>query len=153
VAPDFRLPKGPEGELSLSDLRGQPVVLVFYPADWSPVCGDQLALYNEVLAEFARYNAQLLAISVDGPWCHAAYSKNRKIEFPLLSDSEPKGKVAQAYGVYRGADGLTERALFLIDAEGIIRWSYVSMIDVNPGAEGILEELEKLPKAGEARGV
>ena len=97
-APDFRLPSGPGTFLSLADLRGKPVILVFYPADWSPVCGDQLALYNEVLPEFEKYGAQLVGISVDGPWCHAAYAKSRNLRFPLLCDFEPKGEVARHYG-------------------------------------------------------
>ncbi len=97
-APDFALsPK--EGEIvRLSDFRGKPVVLVFYPADWSPVCGDQLALYNEIFPEFQKFNAQLLGISVDSVWCHQAYAKSRKLEFPLLADFEPKGAVASQYG-------------------------------------------------------
>jgi len=120
------------------------VILAFYPADWSPVCGDQMALYNEVLPEFERYGAQLLGISVDGVWCHAAFAKDRRLRFPLLADFEPKGDVARRYGVYRAGDGFTERALFVIDSEGIIRWSDVSPIDVNPGADGILRALDAL---------
>lgn len=143
-APDFALPSGPGETISLSDSRGQPVVLVFYPADWSPVCGDQVVLYNEILPIFKEYEAQLLGISVDGVWCHRAFAQARALDFPLLSDFEPKGAVARAYGVYREEDGFTERALFVIDAEGIIRWSYVSPIDVNPGADGILAALEAL---------
>jgi peroxiredoxin len=143
-APDFTLPSGPGKTISLSDFRGQPVVLVFYPADWSPVCGDQVVLYNEILPIFKEYKAQLLGISVDGVWCHRAFAHSRALDFPLLSDFEPKGAVAQTYGVYREQDGFTERALFVIDAEGIIRWSYVSPIDVNPGADGILAALESL---------
>jgi peroxiredoxin len=135
----------PDQTVTLSQLRGRPVVLVFYPADWSPVCGDQVALYNEMLSEFEPYNAQIVGISVDGPWCHAAFSGDRKLRFPLLSDFEPKGDVARRYGVYREADGVCERALFVIDAEGIVRWTYVSPIDVNPGADGILDALDKLP--------
>ncbi len=144
VAPDFRLPRAPGELLSLRELRGRPVVLVFYPADWSPVCGDQLALYNEVLPEFEKYGAQVVGISVDGPWCHAAYRDSRKLRFPLLADFEPKGAVARAYGVYDEHAGTTERALFVIDGEGVIRWRYVSPSDVNPGAEGILEALETI---------
>jgi peroxiredoxin len=143
-APDFTLPCGPGKTISLSDFRGQPVILVFYPADWSPVCGDQVVLYNEILPIFKEYKAQLLGISVDGVWCHRAFARSRALDFPLLSDFEPKGAVAQAYGVYREEDGFSERALFVIDVEGIIRWSYVSPIDVNPGAEGILSALEAL---------
>src|SRR5262245_49685906 len=93
-APDFELHATPDQNLSLRDLRGRPVILAFYPADWSPVCGDQLALYNEVLPEFRRHGAELLGISVDGVWCHAAYAESRNLHFPLLSDFQPRGDVA-----------------------------------------------------------
>jgi peroxiredoxin len=138
------LNSSPDDTIALSDLRGRPVILAFYPLDWSPVCGDQLAVYNEILPEFRRYGAEMLGISVDSVWCHQAFAADRRLGFPLLSDFEPKGAVARAYGVYRAADGMAERALFVIDEEGIIRWSYVSPIGVNPGAEGILEALEEL---------
>ena len=144
VAPDFRLRTTPDQRVQLADFRGRPVVLVFYPADFSPVCGDQLALYGELQSEFARWNAIVLGISVDGIWCHLAYAKERGIHFPLLSDFEPKGAVARRYGVYRHREGVAERALFVIDEEGVIRWSYVSPIGVNPGAEGILAALEEM---------
>jgi len=144
-APDFLLHATPDQSVSLSSLRGRPVVLAFYPADWSPVCGDQMALYNEVLPEFHRFNAELLGVSVDGTWCHLAFAAERRLHFPLLSDFEPKGRVARLYGVYRENDGTSERALFVIDAAGVIRWSYVSPIGVNPGADGILRALEGLP--------
>jgi peroxiredoxin len=143
-APEFTLPSAPDRSLSLEDLRGQPVILAFYPADWSPVCGDQMVLYNELLPEFQRFHAALLGISVDGVWCHAAFARDRKLRFPLLSDFEPKGEVARAYGVYRASDGITERALFVIDADGVVAWSYLSPIAVNPGADGILAALESL---------
>ena len=143
-APDFNLARSPDDSLSLGDLRGQPVVLVFYPADWSQVCGGQLALYNEILEEFQRFDARLLGISVDGVWCHKAFAEDKNLEFDLLADFEPKGAVARAYGVYREDDGVTERALFVIDGDGAIRWSYVSPIDVDPGADGILAALEDL---------
>jgi peroxiredoxin len=141
-APAFRLHSTPDQEVCLEDFRGRPLILAFYPADWSPVCGDQLAVYNEVLPEFKRLGAELLGVSVDGVWCHLAYARDRKFKFPLLADFEPKGGMARSYGVYRAASGTTERALFVIDADGIIRWSYVSPIGVNPGAEGILSALE-----------
>ena len=143
-APDFQLPAGPKKSMSLRELRGKPVILAFYPADFSPVCGDQMALYNEVLPEFADHNAQILGISVDGPWCHKAYAENRKLRFPLLSDFEPKGDISRAYGVYDEKWGTSQRALFVIDREGVIAWSYLSPIDINPGADGILSALEKL---------
>jgi len=143
-APEFTLKSTPDQAVSLSDFRGQPVILAFYPADWSPVCGDQMALYNEILPEFRQHQAELLGISVDGAWSHSAFAIARKLHFPLLADFEPKGAVARAYGVYRESDGFSERALFVIDANGVIRWSYVSPVGVNPGAEGILVALEAL---------
>jgi peroxiredoxin len=143
-SPAFALRSGPQEQRSLAQLRGKSVVLVFYPADWSPVCGDQLALYNEILPEFAGYGAELLGISVDGPWCHRAYAEARHLRFPLLADFEPKGAVARSFGVYDGKEGVCRRALFVLDGRGIIRWSYLSPIDVNPGADGILGALERL---------
>ena len=145
-APDFTLHVTPDQSLTLSELRGRPVVLAFYPADWSPVCGDQMALYNEILPEFQKFGAELLGVSVDGVWCHAAFAENRHLHFPLLADFEPKGAVARQYGAYRADDGITERALFVIDKNGVIAWSYCSPIAVNPGADGILEALEGLQK-------
>jgi len=116
------------------------------------VCGDQTALYNELLPEFHRFHAELIGISVDGPWCHMAFAQERKLRFPLLSDFEPKGAAARQFGVYRSQDGFCERALFVIDAEGIIRWTYVSPVGINPGADGILSALEALaPKASPTR--
>jgi peroxiredoxin len=144
-APDFELPSTPDQKLSLSELRGRPVVLVFYPEDWSPVCSDQLALYQELQSEFDRFQAQLVGISVDGIWCHLAFAQDRHLHFPLLADFEPKGDVSRRYGVYRDGDGTSERALFVIDRDGIVRWSYVSPVGVNPGADGILRALEELP--------
>ena len=143
-APDFALNATPNQVLKLSELRGRPVILVFYPADWSPVCGDQVALYNEMLSEFREYGAEVVGISVDGVWCHAAFARDRKLHFPLLADFEPKGAIARQYGVYRENDGTSERALFVLDGDGIIRWSYCSPIGVNPGADGILNALESL---------
>ncbi|MDB6027955.1 MAG: thioredoxin peroxidase [Verrucomicrobiales bacterium] len=148
-APEFCLKTTPDQSVSLIDFQGQPIILAFYPADWSPVCGDQMALYNEILPEFQKLGAELLGISVDGVWCHAAFAKDRKLHFPLLSDFEPKGAMARNYGVYRDGDGVTERALFVIDGDGVIRWSYVSPIGINPGAGGILVALEDLQKREE----
>lgn len=150
AAPDFTLKSGPEETTTLHNLRGRAVILAFYPADWSPVCGDQMALYNEILSEFESHNAQLLGISVDGAWCHAAYAEAKKLRFPLLSDFEPKGAVAREYGVYDEEEGTTARALFVLDETGIIRWSYLSPPGVNPGADGILNALEQL--SGNAAG-
>ena len=143
-APDFALHATPDQLVSLSDFRGRALVLVFYPADWSPVCGDQIALYNQVLPEFHRLGADVVGVSVDGVWCHTAFSSARRVHFPLLADFEPKGAVARAYGAYRSGEGVAERALFVIDGDGVIRWSYLSPIGVNPGADGILEALEAM---------
>lgn len=148
-APHFSLKSTPDQAVSLSELRGRPVILAFYPADWSPVCGDQMGLYNEVLPEFRKHGAELLGISVDGSWCHAAFAAARKLHFPLLADFEPKGAVARAYGVYNVEVGECDRALFVIDPEGVVRWSYISPVGINPGADGILSALESLDaKAG-----
>ena len=147
-APDFTLKATPDQHFRLSELRSRPVIIAFYPADWSPVCGDQMALYNEVLPEFREYGAELIGISVDGPWCHAAFARDRKLHFPLLSDFEPKGAVSRLYGAYRERDGYSERALFVLDGDGTVRWSYCSPVGVNPGADGILSALESFaPKA------
>jgi peroxiredoxin len=145
-APNFTLHTTHDQEISLSDFKGQPVILVFYPADWSPVCSDQLSLYNELIPEFQKYRAQLLGLSVDNTWCHSAFAKNRNFRFSLLSDFEPKGKVARDYGVYQEQRGVANRALFVIDENGIIRWNYLSPMGVNPGADGILKALDTLQK-------
>jgi len=146
-APEFELNATPDQRVKLSDFHGQRVILVFYPADWSPVCGDQLALYNELRDEFVKHKAMCIGISVDGAWCHAAFRENRGYKLALLSDFEPKGQVARDYGVYRSREGVSERALFVIDEEGVIRWAYVSPIGINPGADGILKALEEMDRS------
>src|SRR5258707_1526393 len=143
-APDFTLRVTPDQNLTLSDLRRRPVILAFYPADWSPVCGDQMTLYNEILPEFHKHDAELLGISVDGAWCHAAFARDRHLHFPLLSDFEPKGEVARKYRAYRTSEGVAERALFVLDRQGTIARSCCSPMAVKPGADGILDTLEKL---------
>ncbi len=151
AAPDFELPSDPEGGmLSLRSLRGRPVVLAFYPADWSPVCGDQTVELGGRRVEFERRGAAVVGISVDGPWSHAAFAEARGIGFPLLSDFEPKGAVARAYGVYRAKDGKAERALFLLDADGVVRWREVVEPWINPGVDGVLAALDALPAPVEA---
>jgi peroxiredoxin len=147
-APDFRLLSTPDQTVSLSEFRGQPVILAFYPEDWSPVCSDQLALYQELLPEFQRFNAELVGISVDGIWSHLAFAKDRNLHFPLLADFEPKGEVARTYQVYRATEGTSERALYVIDADGVVHWSYVSPVGLNPGADGILRALESFEEGG-----
>lgn len=144
TAPDFSLYATPDQRLSLSEFRGKKVILAFYPADWSPVCGDQMALYNEMLSFFRKYNAELIGISVDSKWSHLAFAQDRKLHFPLLADFEPKGQVAESYGVYDAVEGQSKRALFVIDEQGVIQWSYLSPVGINPGADGILEILQEL---------
>jgi peroxiredoxin len=146
AAPNFELPSTPDQKVSLEDFRGQPVILAFYPEDWSPVCSDQLALYQQLLPEFQKLGGELVGISVDGVWSHLAFAKDRNLTFPLLADFEPKGEVARAYGVYRAKDGTSERALYVIDGDGVVRWSFVSPVGINPGADGILRALEGLSK-------
>ncbi|MCY1060471.1 redoxin domain-containing protein [Nannocystis sp. SCPEA4] len=143
-APDFALKVTPDQKLALADFRGKPVVLAFYPADWSPVCSDQMSVYSEIIDEFRDFGAQLLGVSCDGVWCHLAFARERKLSFPLLSDFEPKGEVARSYGCYEAGEGLSGRALFVVDAAGTIAWSYLAPIGVNPGADGILSALAAL---------
>ena len=145
-APEFTLHVTPDQSLSLTDLRGRPIILAFYPADWSPVCGDQMVLYNQVRPEFHKHGAEVLGISVDGVWCHQAFAQHSHLHFPLLADFEPKGAVARKYGAYRDSEGVCERALFVLDRDGVVFWSHLSPISVNPGADGILDALERLPK-------
>jgi peroxiredoxin len=151
-APDFKLRVTPDQSLSLRELRGRRVILAFYPADWSPVCGDEMTLFNQVLPEFRQRGAELLGISVDGVWCHRAFARDRQLQFSLLSDFEPKGAIASAYGAYREGDGVAERALFVIDEEGRIAWSYLSPVAVNPGADGILDALDRMSSREAAHG-
>jgi peroxiredoxin len=146
-APDFDLKATPDQSVRLADFRGRPLIMAFYPADWSPVCTDQMALYNEVLPEFRRHRAELVGISVDGAWCHRAFAENRHLHFPLLADFEPKGDVSRRYGAYDSTVGMSKRALFVLDSDGVIRWSYLSPIGVNPGADGILTALESLTES------
>jgi peroxiredoxin len=143
-APDFELRSTPDQSLSLDDFRGRRVILVFYPEDWSPVCSDQLALYQQLLAEFERLDAELVGISVDGIWSHLAFAKDRNLHFPLLADFEPKGEVSRRYNAYREQDGTSERALYVVDEDGVIRWGYISPLGMNPGADGILRALESM---------
>ena len=146
-APDFELHSTPDQKLKLSELRGKKIILAFYPADWSPVCSDQMTLYNEMLKFFSRHNAQLLGISVDSKWCHLAFGENHKFHFPLLADFEPKGGVAKLYEVYDEKEGESKRALYVLDEKGTIRWNYLSPVGINPGADGILNALEDLDKS------
>lgn len=143
VAPDFALPATPDQMVRLSDIAG-PVVLIFYPADWSPVCGDELSMFEAASGLFADQGAQLLGISVDSSWCHLAYKADRKLSFPLLADFHPKGGVAKSYGVFRDDDDTTERAIFVLDAQHHVSWSFVSPVGISPGVNGALKAVEAL---------
>ncbi|MEO6549526.1 MAG: redoxin domain-containing protein [Ferruginibacter sp.] len=143
-APEFSLYATPDQVVNLSQLKGKKIILAFYPADWSPVCGDQMVLLNETLKFFHKYNAEVIGISVDGKWCHLAFSQDRKLHFPLLADFEPKGAIAKLYDVYDEAIGESKRALYIIDETGIIRWNYLSPVGINPGVDGILDALDEM---------
>ena len=146
-APDFSLNATPDQALALHELRGKPVVLVFYPADWSAVCGDELALFNEALPLIGKSGATVLGVSVDSVWCHQAFISARGLKFDLLADFHPKGAVAAAYGSYDADHGYCKRSLFVIDAEGRIAWSYLSPTAINPGVDGVLDALDALKQA------
>lgn len=148
TAPSFSLKVNANQTMSLPDFQGKFLILVFYPADWSPVCGDELSVFNEILSEFKKFNAELVGISVDNIWSHLAFTKDRHLHFPLLSDFEPKGKIAKLYGAYNEQTGTCERALFLINPQGKIIWNYLSPMLENPGADGLLEALQKYHQMG-----
>ena len=144
IAPGFELYSTPDQKLNLDELKGKKVILAFYPADWSPVCGSQMNLYNEMEKYFTRHNAQLIGISVDSKWCHSAFSGQNQFYFPLLADFEPKGAVARLYEAYDEKNVVCRRALYVLDESGIIRWNYLSPVGINPGADGIIKALEEL---------
>ena len=146
-APDFTLKANDDKEYKLSDLKGHKVVLAFYPLDFSPVCSKEHACFVDDLKQFDTLGARVFGISVDSVWAHKAFAEKLGIKYPLLADFEPKGAVAKKYGAYDATWGVAQRALFVIDTDGVIRWSYLSPIDVNPGAAGILEALEELGSA------
>jgi peroxiredoxin len=145
-APDFSLPDASKRTVRLSDFRGKNVILCFYPLDWSPACSDQLSLYQSDLKEFERCNTQLLCISVDNIYSHGAWAAVRGLTFPLLSDFHPKGEVAKLYNVWRQTDGFSERALYVVDPTGIIRYKIVSPhLDNIPDIYELLDQV-RLPE-------
>ena len=142
-APDFALRSTPDQLVTLADLRGKPLILAFYPADWSPVCGDQMALYNEILPEFRELGAELVGISIDHAWCHVAFAQSRNLHFPLLADFHPKGAVCAAYGAYMDDWGHANRSLVLIDRDGTVAWSFATPTPLEiPGANLIFDALD-----------
>jgi peroxiredoxin len=148
TAPDFTLPNHKGEQVSLSDFRGRKLMLVFYPADFSPVCSDQLSIYQEVLAQITEAGVQLLGISVDSSWTHNAFRKQLGIEIPLLADFHPKGEVSRRYGAYIEEFGTANRSLVLIDEEGVVRWVHESpsVLEI-PGANLIFDALEETSAA------
>jgi peroxiredoxin len=143
-APEFSLPGHDGNEVSLSDFRGRKVVLVFYPLDFSPVCSDQLSIYEEILPEVEEKGATLVGISVDSSWAHRAFRETLGITTTLLSDFEPKGKVAKAYGAYLDGAGHSNRSLVLVDEDGTVRWVHESATPLEiPGANLIFDALEQ----------
>lgn len=144
-APEFALPDASGRIVRLADFSGKPVVLVFYPLDWSPGCSQQLDLYQHELNEFERYGAAIVGISVDSIYSHGAWAAVRGITFPLLADFNPKGDVARRYRVYRDTDGFSERALYVIDGDGVIRHSEVSpFLHHIPDIYGLFKVLDSL---------
>ena len=142
-APDFTLPNHRGEQISLSDFRGRKVVLAFYPNDFSPVCSDQLSVYQEVLPQINEAGAELIGISTDGSWCHNAFRKHLGLEMTLLADFHPKGKVASAYGAYLEQWGTPNRSLVLIDEDGVVRWVHAEETPLTiPGANLIFDALE-----------
>jgi peroxiredoxin len=142
-APDFTLRDQDGNEVSLRDYRGRTVVLVFYPSDFSPVCTDQLNVYQEVLPQLEEAGAELLGISVDGAFCHKAFREHQGLTIPLLADFHPKGEVAKAYGVWSEEYGVSARALVMVGPEGVVQWSYLSPPLEVPGANLIFDALEQ----------
>lgn len=149
-APDFVLPRSAHASVSLGDFLGRRLVLAFYPADWEPVSREQLALYEEYAPAFEGLRTGVVGISPDGVWSHAAFAREVGMRFPLLSDSQPKGAVARAYGVYLEDKDSSSRALFVVDERGIIRWSRTYPGLVNPGVDGILCALEPMGPTADA---
>ena len=143
AAPDFSLPDQDGNRVSLSDYRGRTVVLVFYPADFSRVCTDQLSVYQGVLDDFESRDVQLLGISVDGAFCHKAFHQQLNTTIPLLADFHPKGEVAESYGVWSDKYGVAKRCLVMVDPDGVVQWSYSSPPLEVPGANLIFDALEQ----------
>jgi peroxiredoxin len=151
-ATDFTLPNADGEPIRLSDYRGKNVVLAFYPADWSPVCTSELSLIQETLDEIHEHNAEVLGVSVDGPYSHRAWADQQNITFPLLSDFWPHGSVSREYGVFEEDDGMSGRALFFIDEGGTLRDSWVAEDpDIAPGLNIIFDALEKMNGGGDTR--
>ena len=147
-APDFSLPDQEGNEVTLASLRGQTIVLVFYPLDFSPVCTDQLNVYQEILPELEGAGVRMYGVSVDSSFAHAAFQRELGVSIPLLADFHPKGEVARRFGVYNDERGVARRALIMIDPDGVVQWSYISQSPLEvPGANLIFDALEQAAAA------
>ena len=145
-APDITLRDQDGSDVTLADLKGQRTLLVFYPLDFSPVCSDQLSIYQELIDDFESKGVKLYGVSVDSAFCHKAFQDKLNLTMTLLADFEPKGAVAKAFGVYNDEHGISNRALFLIEGDGTVSWSYLSpsVLEI-PGANLIFDALESAP--------
>ena len=143
-APDFTLRGNDDKEYKLSDLKGQTVVLAFYPLDFSPVCTNEHQCFRDDLTQFQNLNAQVFGISVDSTWAHKAFAEKLGLKFPLLADFHPKGAVAEKYGLYLGDRGITARAVVVIDREGTVRWGKQYDIPTVPDTKEIVNALQGL---------
>jgi peroxiredoxin len=142
-APDFSLPNHKGEQVSLSDFRGRRVMLAFYPSDFSPVCSDQLSIYQEVKPSLDEAGLEVVGISIDHSWAHRAFRKELNLDFTLLADFHPKGEIAERYGAYLPDYGTTNRSLVLIDPEGVVSWVYESPTPLEiPGANLLFDALE-----------
>jgi peroxiredoxin len=141
-APDFSLPDSEGNMIGLGDFAGRKLVLCFYPLDFSPVCSDQLSIYQEVLGDIEAKGASLVGVSVDSAYCHRAFRERLNLTMPLLADFHPKGAMSREYGAYQEEFGTDNRSLVLVDGDGMVRWSYAtdSVKDI-PGANLIFDAL------------
>jgi peroxiredoxin len=147
-APDFSLPNHKGEQVSLSDFRGRQVMLAFYPSDFSPVCSDQLSIYQEVKPSLDEAGLEVVGISIDHSWAHRAFRKELNLDFTLLADFHPKGQVAELYGAYLPDYGTSNRSLVLIDPEGVVSWVYETPTPLEiPGANLLFDALEATDKA------
>jgi peroxiredoxin len=140
-APDFSLPDQDANEVSLGDFTGRKLVIAFYPLDFSPVCTDQLGLYQEVLGEIESRGASLVGVSVDSIYCHRAFREQLNLTMPLLADFNPKGEVCRAYGAWIDQVDHGNRSLVLIE-DGVVKWSYATPTPAEiPGANLIFDAI------------
>jgi peroxiredoxin len=147
-APDFSLPNHKGEQISLSDFRGRKVMLAFYPSDFSPVCSDQLSIYQEVKPSLDEAGLEVVGISIDHSWAHRAFRKELNLDFTLLADFHPKGEVAESYGAYLADYGTSNRSLVLVDPDGVVSWVYEAPTPLEiPGANLLFDALEATDEA------